>query len=193
MIGDLHLNAVMSRPSIFAAATKVIMDAMSIAFMTCIAFGTATATLVSQSLGGERPDLAERYGWESVRIGVYIMAVFGLFTLLFPEMVIGVFSKDQAVVEAGRTSLRLMALSTVFISTSLILAQALYGAGNTKFVMKVEFVLHITCLVPLAYALGLTFNFGLVGIWASALIYLVLMAAIMAWKFAGGDWKTINL
>ncbi len=193
LIGDLHLNSVMSRPSIFAAATKVIMDAMSIAFMTCIAFGTATATLVSQSLGGNRADLAERFGWESVRIGFYVMAGFGLFTLFFPEMVMGVFSKDAAVIEAGRDALRLMALSTVFISTSLILAQALYGAGNTKFVMKVELILHLTCLVPLAYVLGLTLNFGLVGIWASALIYLVLMAVIMAWKFAGGDWKTIDL
>ena len=183
----------MSRPSIYAAATKVIMDAMSIAFMTCIAAGTATATLVSQSLGAGRPDLAERFGWESVRIGIYIMGIFGLFTLVVPETVIGIFSKDLAVIEAGRSSLQLMALSTIFISTSLILAQALYGAGNTKFVMKVELILHLTCLVPLAYVLGLTLGFGLVGIWASALIYLVLMAAIMAWKFAGGDWKTIDL
>jgi MATE family multidrug resistance protein len=193
LIGDLHLNAAMSRPSIYAAATKVIMDAMSIAFMTCIAFGTATATLVSQSLGGGRDDLAERFGWESVRIGFYIMAAFGLFTVLFPETVMGVFSKDQAVILAGRNALRLMAVSTVFISTSLILAQALYGAGDTKFVMKVEFILHVTCLVPLAYVLGLTWDFGLVGIWAAALIYLALMAGIMAWKFSTGDWKSIDI
>ena len=130
---------------------------------------------------------------ESVRIGFYVMAAFGIFTLFLPETVMGIFSKDAAVIESGRDSLRLMALSTVFISTSLILAQALYGAGNTKFVMKVELILHLTCLVPLAYVLGMTLGFGLVGIWASALIYLVLMALIMAWKFAGGDWKTIDL
>jgi MATE family multidrug resistance protein len=192
-MGDLHLTALMSRPTIFAAATKVIMDAMSIAFMTCIAFGTATATLVSQSLGAGRPDLAERFGWESVRVGFYVMALFGLFTLIFPDLVLGVFSKDMAVIDAGRASLQVMAASTVMISTSLILAQALYGAGNTKFVMVVEFILHVTCLVPLAYFMGLVWDFGLVGIWSSSLIYLTLMAAVMAWKFRTGDWKAIEL
>jgi Na+-driven multidrug efflux pump len=121
------------------------------------------------------------------------MAAFGLFTVFFPETVMGVFSKDDAVIMAGRNALRLMAISTVFISTSLILAQALYGAGDTKFVMKVELILHVACLVPLAYLMGLTWEFGLVGIWASALIYLALMAAIMAWKFATGDWKSIDI
>jgi Na+-driven multidrug efflux pump len=193
LVGDLHLTALQSRPTIFAAATKVIMDAMSIAFMTCIAFGTATATLVSQSLGAGRPDLAERFGWESVRVGFYVMALFGIFTVIFPDHVLGIFSKDMAVVDAGRASLRIMAGSTVMISTSLILAQALYGAGNTKFVMVVEFVLHVTCLVPLAYFMGMAWGLGLVGIWSSALIYLTLMAGIMAWKFRTGDWKTIEL
>ena len=106
LIGDLHLNALMSRPSIYAAATKVIMDAMSIAFMTCIAFGTATATLVSQSLGAKRPDLAERFGWESVRVGCYVMGAFGLFTVLSPDLVLAVFSKDAAVIAFEREYLR---------------------------------------------------------------------------------------
>jgi len=192
-VGDLHLNTLQARPPIFVAATKVIIDIMSVSFMTCIAFGTATATLVGQSLGAHRPDLAERYGWESVRVGSYVMGGLGLCAILFPDALFGVFSRDVEVIEAGRAALRMMGSIEALIAVALILAQALYGAGNSKYVMIVEMVLHMTCLVPLAYILGIVFDFGLVGVWTSAVVYIVLMSAAMARKFASGDWKDIRL
>jgi len=192
-VGDLHLNVLQARPPIFVAATKVIIDIMSVSFMTCIAFGTATATLVGQSLGAKRPDLAERYGWESVRVGAYLMGTLGLMAILMPDVLFGVFSRDAEVVDAGRTALRMMGSVEALIAVSLILAQALYGAGNSKYVMIVEMVLHMTCLVPLAYLLGIVLDLGLNGVWASAVVYIVLMSAVMARKFASGDWKEIVL
>ncbi|MDP6943787.1 MAG: MATE family efflux transporter [Myxococcota bacterium] len=192
-VGDLHLNALQARPPIYVAATKVIIDIMSISFMTCIAFGTATATLVGQSMGAGRPDLAERYGWESVRVGAYIMGTLGLFAIFIPDTLFGVFSRDLEVIDAGRTSLRMMGGIEALIAVALILAQALYGAGNSKYVMVVEMVLHMTCLVPLAYILGIVLDQGLIGVWASAVVYIVLMSAVMARKFASGDWKHIKL
>ena len=68
-----------------------------------------------------------------------------------------------------------------------------YGAGNSAYVMKVELFLHVTCLVPLAYVLGVVLDLGLVGIWASAFTYICLMASAMIWKFWRGDWKDIRL
>ncbi len=193
VIGDLTLNVMQARPPIFVAATKVIMDILSVSFMTCIAFGTATATLVGQSLGAKRPDLAERYGWESVRIGIYVMGTLGLIAILFPDTLFSIFSKDQMVIDAGRNALRMMGLCEAMVAVALVLAQALYGAGNSLYVMKVEAFLHVTCLVPLAYILGIVMDFGLVGIWAAAFFYVVFMASAMAWKFRSGDWKHIKL
>ena len=192
-LGDLHLNVLQARPPVYVAATKVVIDIMSVSFMTCIAFGTATATMVGQSLGAKRPDLAERYGWESVRIGAYVMGALGLFAIFAPDTLFGVFSQDAEVIEAGRGALQMMGSIEALIAVSLILAQALYGAGNSKYVMIVEMVLHLTCLVPLAYLLGIVWDFGLLGVWGSAVIYIVLMSVAMVHKFASGDWKDIAL
>ena len=87
----------------------------------------------------------------------------------------------------------MMGIIAPMIAVSLILAQALYGAGNSKYVMKVELFLHLTCLVPLAYLLGVVMGWGLMGIWAAALLYIVLMGAAMIFKFHNGDWKHIEL
>ena len=75
----------------------------------------------------------------------------------------------------------------------MILTQALFGAGNTRFVMVVELILHFVCLVPLAWLLGITLGYGLMGIWSAAVTYVALLSAVMVWKFRSGDWKAIKI
>src|SRR5690606_3098484 len=155
---DLGFMAIEARPTIYTSATKVIMDVLSITFMSAIAFGTATATLVSQSMGRGEPDMAERYGWESVKLGALIFGIIGLVTFIFPERAMGLLSRDPAVIEAGKVSIQMIAAIEWAIAGALILTQALFGAGNSKFVAIVEAVLHFTCLVPLAYVLGIVLD-----------------------------------
>jgi MATE family multidrug resistance protein len=97
------------------------------------------------------------------------------------------------VLEAALGPMRLMGICTPLIAVGMILTQALFGAGNTKFVMVVELLLHFFCLVPLAWLLGITIGFGLWGIWTAAAVYVVLLTAVMLWKFASGDWKGIRI
>src|SRR5690606_9436776 len=90
--------------NVYGAATKAIMDIAGVCFMPLIAFGTATATSVSQSLGAGKPNLAARYGWEASRVGVLAMIVIGGLFLAFPEPIIAIVSpNDPAVAIAGAT------------------------------------------------------------------------------------------
>jgi Na+-driven multidrug efflux pump len=36
-------------------------------------------------------------------------------------------------------------------------------------------------------------DFGLIGIWGAAVVYVVLLATVMIWKFRSGDWKAIKV
>ncbi len=182
-----------ARASYNGAATTIIIEVLSATFVSCLAFGTATATLVGQSLGQRDPDLAERYAWTSVKLGVMIFGAVGVLMFVFPDKVLGAFSHEPAVVAAGLLPMRIMAGMGPVIATAMILTQALFGAGETRYVMIVEMVLHFTCLVPLAYVLGMVLNLGLVGVWMAAGIYGVLLALLMGFKFAGGTWKKIHV
>jgi MATE family multidrug resistance protein len=184
-----------------ASATAVIQQLVILLGIVSLAFATATATLVSQSMGAKAPERAARYGWESAKLGVLVMAIVVGGLVTYPELVLGAFMKSGQLGDGGKTlavaagvaPLRLISASAVFIVAALVFTQALYGAGNTKFVMLVELVLHLTCLVPLAWLFGVVWGGGLVGVWASAGLYVLLSAAIMGAKFAEGRWKTIEL
>jgi len=177
-----------------SAATMVIVGILKLTFTACLAFGTSTATLVSQSLGERDGERAARFGWASVRLGLVIFGVVGLLEgVLFPGQLLSVFTGSDAVAHAAMMPMRLMGICTPIIAVAMILSQALFGAGNTVFVMIVELILHFMCLVPLAWLLGITLDYGLVGIWSAAITYILLLATAMTVKFAKGDWKSIRI
>jgi MATE family multidrug resistance protein len=177
-----------------SAATTLIVGVLKLTFTACLAFGTSTATLVSQSLGENNPEKAVHFGWVSVRLGLLIFAVVGILEgVVFPEQIIAFVSNSPAVQEAALLPMRMMGIVTPLIAVGMILTQALFGAGNSMFVMVVELILHFTCLVPLAWILGITMGFGLMGIWSAAVIYAALLTVVMAIKFARAEWRHIRI
>lgn len=177
----------------YGAATTIIIQVLSITFFSCLAFGVATATLVSQRLGARDPEGAERLAWSSVKIGVLAFGTLGLLEAIYPEACIAIFNRSPEVISAGASSMRLMGACGPFFAIAMILTQALFGAGNTRYVMVVELALHFGVLVPAAWLFGVVLDLGLLGVWSSAALYGILLAGAMAWKFRRGDWKTIRI
>ncbi len=183
------------------AAAGVVTSVGLICFMTCIAYGTATATLISQSLGAKKPDLAYRYGLQSLMVMVLFMAGLGALTAIFPEQIVQIFVKSepgatellkQEVIATAARSLRICSIGGPMAAFSLVTAQALYGAGESRFVMIVEGALHFTCLVPVAYLFAVTFELGLLGCWLAMGVYGIGLISAMGWKFFGKSWtKTV--
>jgi len=180
--------------AVFGAATTDIVEILKLTFTACIAFGTATATLVGQSLGKKRPDDAERFGWASVRLGLVIFGVVGVCEgLLFTPEIVHFISRSDAVRAAAMVPMRMMGAVTPVIAVALILSEALFGAGNPRFVALAQLVLIFGCLLPLAYVLGIVEKMNLIGIWTAACVYGVLAAVTMSAKFRLGGWKGIRL
>ncbi|MCX4247893.1 MATE family efflux transporter [Paraliomyxa miuraensis] len=180
--------------NVYGAATKAIMDIAGVCFMPLIAFGTATATCVSQSLGAGKPNLAARYGWEASRVGVLAMIVIGLLFLAIPEPIIAVVSpNDPSVAAAGANSLRIITIGLPLMAIGLVLSQALFGAGANVFVAVAELMLHFGLFVPGAWLLGPTLGYGMEGVWAAATLYICALGIVMGAKFLGHGWRKIKL
>lgn len=189
-----QIDAAEGTGNTYSAATKALMDTGAICFMPLMAFGSATATAVSQSLGAGKANLAARYGWESVRIGIWAVLPIGLVFWMFPEQIISLWSpNDPAVPAAAATSLRLIATCLPGMVIGMVCAQALYGAGANTYVMIAEGLLHFGVLVPLAWLLGPYLGLGLEGIWTAAIVYVWGLALATGLKFLGKGWRQIEI
>jgi Na+-driven multidrug efflux pump len=176
------------------AATTDIVAVMKLTFTACIGFGTSTATLVGQSLGVKLPNLASKYGWASVRIGLTIFGVVGLCEgVIFTPQLVNLITHSEAVRSAIMTPMRMMGIVTPIIAVAMILSEALFGAGNTLFVAIAQLLLVFGVLVPLAWILSLALGVGLLGMWIAAVAYACGAAVVMSLKFHGGSWKAIKL
>jgi putative MATE family efflux protein len=178
---------------IYAAATQNNIAILMLLFTACMAYGTATATLVGQSMGAKQPEQAARYGWEAVKLGIYLTLVLGSFVVAWPQLILRIGCHDAAVLAAAAPVLRICGALMPCVLTAIVFTQALFGAGNTRFVMFVEFGLHFFCLVPVAYVGGMVLHWGMLGVWCGAFVYIVLLCLIMGWKFTEGAWKEIRI
>lgn len=192
VVAVMDKNAGHAEP-FYGAATSNIINIFMLVFISCMAYGTATATLVGQNMAAHDYDKAERFAFEAAKIGALFYALFGLAVALFPEFVLTIWCKDLPVIAVASPILRVLALFAPLMCVALVFTYALYGAGNSLFVMKVEGTLHGLCLIPLSYILALPLGFGLWGAWGAMIAYVVLMAGIMAWKFSEGSWKEIKI
>jgi MATE family multidrug resistance protein len=189
-----QIDAAEGTGNTYSAATKALMDTGAMCFMPLLAFGSATATAVSQSLGAGKPNLAARYCWESVRLGIWAVLPIAVAFWCWPEQIISLWSpNDPAVPAAAAASLKLIAISLPAMVVGMVCAQALYGAGANTYVMFAEGLLHFGVLVPLAWLLGPFLGLGMVGIWSAAVIYVFGLALAMGGKFLGKGWRKIEL
>ncbi len=149
---------------------------------------------MGQSLGAKRPDDASKFGWASVRLGLVLFGIIGLLEgVIFTTQIVNFISESPAVRAAAMFPMHLMGIVTPVIAVAMILSEALFGAGNTKFVAVAQLILIFGWLVPVAYVLAIVFQLNLNGIWIAAAIYSALAAATMSLKFRGGAWKSIHL
>ena len=123
--------------------------------------------------------------------------VFGLIGLcegvLFTPQILHFLSHSHAVRQAAMGPMRMMGLMTPIIAVAMILSEALFGAGNPKFVAVAQFMLVFFVLLPGAYVMGIHLHLGLRGIWLAACMYATFAAVVMTLKFRAGEWKKIRL
>lgn len=158
----------------------------SLSYMACIGFGVAAATVVGQNLGAGQPERARRGGWIATGYALAATGAAALVFLLFPEWLMGVFTRDPAVIAAGSSYLRIVAIAQLFMAFELVLMMAMEGAGYTIPAMVSSIGLT---LLRLPLAVLLAGRIGLVGVWWSISSTAIArgLAVLGIWRW--GSWR----
>lgn len=188
-----YSRAVANLGTMALATHQVCMNCMSISFGMGDGLSVASSTLVGQSLGQKRSDLAVLYGKTLQRIGFIMSMCLGLFILIFRENIIMLFSKDPQVIENGSQILILLAFIIQFQVSQVITLGGLRGAGDAKFVAFISLI-TVTFIRPVGtYVLAYGCNLGLIGAWIS--IFGDQMTRLVAgkYRFNKAEWMKIQV
>lgn len=92
----------------------------------------AATTFVSQNIGAGKEERANRGTFMTIGLSVGVTAVVATLLYFFAEPAVGLFSKDQAVIEAGALFLHANVFFLLFNCVNHVLASALRGRGDSR-------------------------------------------------------------
>ncbi len=175
------------------AVGHVLVNLALLLILPGVGLGMAAMSLVGQALGRNARRDAHRWGWEVVHLAWLCLAALALPMALFPELMLGLFLHDPALIEMGRLPLQLTALMIVLDAAALVLAQALLGAGANRTVMSTTLGLQWLLFLPLAWWVGVGLEQGLLGIWWVQLAYRCLNSAWFAVIWQRRRWQSLQI
>lgn len=173
------------------AAHQVGLRIEALSFMPGIGFAVAATALVGQELGAKKSEKAYSLGWETSKLCAILMSLVGVVLFLFPERFVHLFTRDEEVVALGVIYLRLVAISQPALALTFVLAGGLNGAGDTRWVMYTTIFGLWFFRLPLAYSLGVSLGFGVLGAWIAMIIDIFARSIALGYRFRSKKWMKV--
>lgn len=189
----LYTRIVSSLGTLAYAAQAIAMNVESLSFMPGFGFSMAATALIGQRLGANQPDVAERSGYESVKLGALFMGAVGVLLFTFPGFFVRLYTDDPDVMPMAISVLRIVALSQPAMAVAFIFSGGLRGAGDTRWTMLISGVTVWVVRLGLAYVLAIKMNYGLIGAWIAMTTEVFVRGTLVWLRYRSGHWKRLKV
>jgi MATE family multidrug resistance protein len=179
-------------------ATTLAVRLNMIAMLPMFGIGQAVSILVGQRLGANRPEVAEQTTWTGLAwVFAYMSSVAAVYVML-PRTLVRLFTSDnpsggfEEVAAIVPTLLIFVACYSLADAANVTFSFALRGAGDTRFVTMVTFVLAWPLMVFPTYYVVRSGR-SLYWAWGFATVYIVVMSVCFFLRFRTGKWKGMRV
>lgn len=183
-------STVASLGTIAVASNSVASTAESISFMPGFAFGMTVTTLVGQSLGANRPELAKEFVSLTNKIAGLVMFVTSVGLFMFSASIIGFFSPDPEVIALGSEVLRILALIQIPQAWAMVFSGALRGAGDTTSPFVITLISMWGIRILGAVLTVRVFHLGLPAVFICSCTDNVVRCILFFIRYKQGKWQT---
>ena len=153
----------------------------------------AAATLVGQNLGAKQVDRAVKSVMLTAKYNAVFMSFVMVLFIFCSGPIIRFYTSDEAVIAYGVQALQIIGSAYIFYGISMVMTQALNGAGDTKTPTLINFVCFWLFQIPLAYFLAKTLDLKTTGAFMAVPIAETLIALVAWYYFRKGKWKLIQV
>ena len=157
-----------------------------ICYMPGFGIQSAASTMIGQSVGAKRKDLAYKIGWVNIALGSGIMAVMAVVGFVFAKPIMGVFTTDAEVIALGAKVLRIEMLAEPLFGASIVCGGIFQGAGDAT----ATTILNIASIWGIRVTLTaiLAGRVGLAGVWIAMAVELSIRGIIFIIRMVSKRW-----
>ncbi len=148
----------------------------------------AAATLVGQSLGAGLPERARSAVYRTGLWNMLFLGLVGLVFIAFAPWIIGLFTRDSAVVPVAVSCLRIFSCGNVAFAYGMVLLQAFNGAGDTLTPTYVNLFAFWIVEIPLAWWLARHTWLQVNGVFVSVVVAQSILVLLSVVLFRRGRW-----
>ena len=174
------------------AAHSIANTAESAFYIPGYGMQTAAATLAGNCYGARDNLRMRRLSRMMIILEIILMTLSGAALFIGAEMLMGVFTRDAAVISLGARVLRMVALSEPVYGVAIILEGIFQGVGDTKstFVFNIIGMWGVRILgtfIMLSF-----FGGGLTAAWGCMIAHNLLLGAMLVNRYIRGRWNPLN-
>ncbi|MEM9188411.1 MAG: MATE family efflux transporter, partial [Myxococcota bacterium] len=134
-----------------------------------------------------------RWGWDVAKVALVVVALIALPGMLFPELMLTPFLKEESTRALGSFPLRLVCITLPLDAVSMVLLNALLGAGENTKVMFASVGLQWGLFLPAAFVVGPILGFGLTAVWIANIVYRQIQLGLFGVWWQGDGWTRVQV
>ncbi len=170
------------------AVQSYTMQVMHFVFTFSFAMALANEIMLGHLVGAGDFEGAYQRLIRTLRKGLVIVMIAVLPGAVFGQWILGWFSDDTFVIAMGALLLRMCLLIEPGRLFNMVMVCGLRATGDARFPLKVGLIGMWGIWVPLSWLFGITFGWGLPGLWAAMIIDEGLRGTIMFRRWLRRDW-----
>jgi len=189
----IFAKLVVSLGNLAFATHQVCMNIQALSFMLGQAIAVSSTSLVGQSLGKRRPDMARHYSIRSASIGTLCALVLAAVFAFFGKYIVKAYNDDATVMELGAKIMLIVAALQPFQCTQFVLAGSLRGAGDTRATAVITTITVVFVRAGLGYVFIKVLDLGLFGAWYAMAADQLMRTLLVSIRYLKGKWMFLKI
>ncbi|MEE6208396.1 MAG: MATE family efflux transporter, partial [Alphaproteobacteria bacterium] len=168
------------------AADTFAITIEGICYMPGYGIADATTTLIGQSIGAARKNLAKSFAKITTIISMLVLTAMSTIMFLSARFMFSLMTDNQEIIELGTTILRIEAFAEPFFGAAIICYSCFVAAGNSLLPNIINITSMWIIRIPLVMYMA-NFN-GLIGVWTAMCIELIIRGSIFLYYLRSPKW-----
>ena len=174
------------------AIANIIYSCYAVFLIIIDGFSETNCTLVSNLIGQDQSERINAVTRSVMLWSAVCISPFLLIAVLFPTVVLSLFTSDPNLLHGSVNSLRIIGVAVLAAIPGELVFSALIGTGDTRATLVIEFLLSV-CVVAYVFGAALVFELPLEIVWVAEIIGWLLSFGLSFARLSGKQWKRVYI